>query len=80
MEAAESPRLASMVASLTHVPVVMQTFSKYSPNSLKRSLHHHREIVDAIRVRDAVWAGSVMRAHILAARNEVIGCDGHTFI
>ena len=80
MEAAESPRLASMVESLTHVPVVMQTFSKYSPNALKRSLHHHREIVDAIRVRDAVWAGSVMRAHILAARNEVIGCDGHTFI
>jgi DNA-binding GntR family transcriptional regulator len=76
IEAAKSPRLASMVESLTHVPVVMQTFSKYSPTALERSLRHHREIVDAVKAHDSVWAGSVMRAHILAARDEVLGCNG----
>lgn len=73
IEAAESPRLNSMIDSLTHVPVVMQTFTLYSPHALARSLQHHREIVDAMRARDEGWASSVMRAHILAARDEVLG-------
>lgn len=76
LDAAKSPRLASMVESLTHVPVVMQTFSKYSHTALERSLRHHREIVDAMKAQDPTWAGSVMRAHILAARDEVLGCNG----
>lgn len=71
--AADSPRLTSMVDSLTHVPVVMQTFTQYSPHALERSLHHHREILDAMRAGDPMWASSVMRAHILAARFEVLG-------
>jgi DNA-binding GntR family transcriptional regulator len=73
MEAADSPRLLSMIDSLTHVPVVMQTFTQYSTHALQRSLHHHREIVDAMNAGDADWAGSIMRAHILAARYEVLG-------
>ncbi len=73
MEAAESPRLLSMIDSLTHVPVVMQTFTQYSQHALQRSLHHHREIVDAMTAGDSDWAGSIMRAHILAARYEVLG-------
>lgn len=73
MEAADSPRLLAMIDSLTHVPVVMQTFTQYSPHALERSLHHHREILDAMRAGDATWAASVMRAHILAARFEVLG-------
>ncbi len=75
IEAAESPRLSSIIDSLTHVPVVMQTFSQYSPHALARSLQHHREIVDAMRARDASWAESVMRAHIIAARFEVLGAQ-----
>lgn len=75
IEAAESPRLSSIIESLTHVPVVMQTFTQYSPHALARSLQHHREIVDAMRARDASWAESVMRAHIIAARFEVLGAQ-----
>ena len=73
MEAAGAPRLAGMIESLTHVPVVMQTFTQYSDHALERSLHHHREIIDAMKASDAEWASSVMRAHILAARFEVLG-------
>jgi DNA-binding FadR family transcriptional regulator len=65
-----------MIDSLTHVPVVLQTFAQYSPRALARSLQHHREIVDAIRAGDAMWAGSVMSAHVLAARHEVLGSEG----
>lgn len=74
-EAAQSPRMSAMIGSLTHVPIVMQTFTCYSGRALDRSLRHHREIVEALRARDAAWAGSVMRAHILAARDEVLGDD-----
>ena len=77
IDAADSPRLSSIIDSLTHVPVVMQTFTQYSPHALARSLQHHREIVDAMRARDASWAESVMRAHIIAARYEVLGAQPH---
>ena len=77
IEAADSPRLSSIIDSLTHVPVVMQTFTQYSPHALARSLQHHREIVDAMRARDASWAESVMRAHIIAARSDVLGAQPH---
>jgi DNA-binding GntR family transcriptional regulator len=70
--AAGSPRLSGLVNSLVHVPVIMQTFKNYSATALERSLLHHREIVDALAVRDAEWASSVMRAHILAARHQVL--------
>lgn len=69
---ARSPRLSALVASLVHVPVIMQTFKKYSREALDRSLRHHREIVEAIRVHDGEWASSVMRAHVLAARHQVV--------
>jgi len=69
---ADSPRLNALIESLTLVPVVLQTFRKYSPEALARSSRHHREILDAMKARDGAWASSVMRAHILAARDEVI--------
>ena len=70
--AAGSPRLSGLVNSLVHVPVIMQTFKNYSRAAMERSLRHHREIVDALAARDGEWASSVMRAHILAARNQVL--------
>lgn len=72
VEASGSPRLPGLVASLVHVPVIMQTFKTYSDEALNRSLRHHREIVDALLARDGVWAHSVMRAHVLAAQHQII--------
>lgn len=69
--AADSPRLSALVSSLVHVPVVMQTFKNYSEAALERSLRHHREVVEALSVRDGEWASAVMRAHVLAARHQV---------
>lgn len=67
LEAADSCRLSTMLASVVQVPLVMRTFTRYSPEALARSMNHHRELAAAIRSGVPEWAGSVMRSHIIAA-------------
>ena len=71
-EAAASPRLRRALASLLEAPLVLKTFQNYSADDLERSASHHLELVHALEARDAEWAGSVMRAHILAAKRTVL--------
>jgi DNA-binding GntR family transcriptional regulator len=66
--AARNPRLVKALGSLVQVPLVHHTFHHYTPEELRRSLGHHRELVAAIRAGDADWAEEVMRAHVHAAR------------
>ncbi len=73
IEISNSSRLGALIETLVHVPIVMQTYKVYSPAALERSLRHHREIVNAMKAGDEVWASNVMRAHILAAREEILG-------
>lgn len=68
MDAADSPRLATMLASVVQVPLVMRTFARYTPEALDRSMGHHRELTAALRAGAPDWAASVMRSHIIAAR------------
>jgi DNA-binding GntR family transcriptional regulator len=74
--AADSPRLVTMLASVVQVPLVIRTFTRYSPEALARSMSHHRELAAAIRARAPEWAGTVMRSHILAARTVLLDADG----
>ncbi|MEO6998604.1 MAG: GntR family transcriptional regulator [Terracoccus sp.] len=67
IEASGNARLTDLVTSNLQVPLVRHTFSRYSSASLQRSMAHHRELVDALRVGDPEWAESVMRAHVHAA-------------
>lgn len=68
LEASGSARLTGLMKAVVQVPLVLRTFHHYSPEALRRSLGHHREIVAAFRAGDADWASSVMRSHVLAAR------------
>lgn len=61
----------SALNSLMRPAVVAQTFRQYDSAALERSMRHHAELVVAARARDGEWAESVMRTHILAARNAV---------
>lgn len=70
LRAAGNERLVAILSSLVHVPLVQLTFARYSPEALQRSLDHHRECLAALEANDGLWAESVMRAHILAARAE----------
>ncbi|HLV72374.1 MAG TPA: GntR family transcriptional regulator [Vulgatibacteraceae bacterium] len=71
--AAASGRLVSMLNSVTQLPLVMRTFHRYSPDDLARSSAHHRELVAAMRAGDGLWAESVTRAHVLAAKAVLLG-------
>ncbi len=67
-EAAASARLSRTLASLLEAPLIMKTFLNYTEDDLQRSAAHHLELVRALERRDAEWASSVMRSHVLAAR------------
>ncbi|MCC5862397.1 MAG: GntR family transcriptional regulator [Gammaproteobacteria bacterium] len=65
---AASERLQRMLVALIEVPLVAQTFRKYSGEQLLRSSQHHLEIVLAMEAGDPASAASIMRAHVLGAR------------
>lgn len=68
LELADSPRLSMLMPMLIEAPLVMRTFTKYSPEELLRSAAHHLEIVAALRAGDPDWAAAIMRSHIHAAQ------------
>jgi DNA-binding GntR family transcriptional regulator len=71
LDAGKNTRLASMLVAVVHIPLVRQTFSKYTRESFERSAMQHLDVVSAIESRDAVWAEAAMRAHIHAAKKVV---------
>ena len=72
LDAGRIQRLASSLLTIVHIPLVRQTFNKYSRESLERSATQHLDLVSAIESRDAVWAEASMRAHIHAAKKVML--------
>jgi DNA-binding GntR family transcriptional regulator len=72
MQTADHDRLARSVVQTIELPLVHRTFQRYRQADLRRSLNHHRELIDAFEVRDSEWASAVMRAHVLAAKHVVL--------
>lgn len=66
-EASDNGKLVAMLSSIIDVPLVHRTFEQYSERSLRRSLSHHHELVEAFVAGDGAWAESVMRSHVQAA-------------
>jgi len=73
--ASRKTRLAGALASAIEMPIVQQTFRRYSPKQAKRSLVHHQELLDALRARDPQWARAVMTSHIRAAMHALLQPD-----
>lgn len=65
---AASARLQATLSTISSAPLVLQTFRDYDGDDLNRSAHHHMEIVEALKAGDGEWAESVMRSHVMAAR------------
>lgn len=76
-QASRNQRLVSMLANAIEVPIVQQTFRRYSAQQLARSFSHHRELIDAFRAHDSAWAKSVMACHIHSAKNTLLGDRHH---
>lgn len=68
LEIANQPPLTLALAGVMHAPVVLRNFHAYDPDSLRRSLGHHEELVAAIGAADAQWASAVMVSHVANAR------------
>jgi DNA-binding GntR family transcriptional regulator len=62
-----------MLAGAIEAPIIHKTFRSYSERELRRSIHHHRELIDAFRAHDGAWARSIMSSHIYAAKNSLLG-------
>lgn len=60
--------LPGVALSFVHVPIVVRTFRRYSPDRLRQSMRQHRELLEALTRHDAIWAEAAMRVHILSAR------------
>jgi len=71
--AAGNQRLGTMIAGITEGPIALRTLRAYSQADLLRSARHHLELAVALRARDPVWSSAVMRSHLLAARNAILG-------
>ncbi|WP_243789009.1 GntR family transcriptional regulator [Saccharopolyspora gloriosae] len=67
LQAAASPRLYNITATLTRAPLMTGSFQFYGDDQLRRSLREHRDLVDAIAHRDAPAAHAVMEAHLRLA-------------
>ncbi|MEI6457571.1 MAG: GntR family transcriptional regulator [Pseudomonadota bacterium] len=70
-DASASPRLRRILEALLDASLIMKTFHRYTPEDLERSASHHVELVEALTKRDADWAASVMRSHVLAAKRSL---------
>ncbi|MEV0729323.1 GntR family transcriptional regulator [Polymorphospora sp. NPDC050346] len=68
LRAGRNRRLSALLGAVVQTPLVNRTFRRYDEAAMARSMAHHRELIDAFEAGDRAWAGSVMRAHILAAR------------
>lgn len=71
LSASGNRRLRQLAQATVALPLVLRTFQQYSAERLQRSLHHHREIVEALAAHDESWAEAVMKTHILSARWEL---------
>jgi len=63
-------RLGPMVNQAIEMPLVMDTFQKFTEDELQRSATHHRELTQAIEAREPKLARSIMQAHILSGRSK----------
>ena len=72
LDAAMSPRLSSMASLVIEIPLTLRTLARYSHQDRRRSLHHHRELIEALQAHDGVWAASVMKSHVHAAFQALI--------
>ncbi|MDF8364346.1 GntR family transcriptional regulator [Achromobacter anxifer] len=66
LEAAQSARVRSMVENLLDMPIIIGSFYFYTKDDMLRSVEHHRQIIAALRARDAECAEIAVRFHLAA--------------
>lgn len=65
----QNSRVTDILAKATEVPVHMKQLYWRSDRARAGARIHHREILEALRARDAVRADAVMRTHVYAVKD-----------
>lgn len=65
----KNQRLNILLENIVPNSVIRRNLISYSLEHLRRSMQHHRELIDALQASNGDWAENIMRAHLLAARN-----------
>lgn len=69
IEASGNRRLTHLLEGLVRSSIIRRNFANYDVEHLRRSMSHHREILQAIDAENPQWAENLMRSHLLAARS-----------
>ena len=64
VEAASSGRLKSMLQNFIDTPIMIGSFYFYSEQDILDSVEHHRQVTQAIRARDRLFAQQAMAYHL----------------
>jgi DNA-binding GntR family transcriptional regulator len=72
LDVAGSGRLASMVRSVIQLPLVYRSYTHYSRDQTRISLHYHRQLATAIAHNDPDRAELVMKEHVYEARDLLV--------
>ena len=72
LDTAESPSVTSLVRAVTRLPLIYRTYYWLSANGRLIALHYHQQITHALEERDPIRAESLMREHILEARDTLV--------
>ena len=64
LDAAQSARVRAMVENLLDMPIIIGSFYFYTRDDMLRSVEHHRQIITALRARDAACAEVAVRFHL----------------
>jgi DNA-binding GntR family transcriptional regulator len=57
---------------LVALPVILRAVHNYAPLGYQRSNSHHRELLEAFKIKDADWAESIMRLHVTASKSAIM--------
>lgn len=72
LEASGNRRLIAALHADMEIPRIYRTYYWYTDKERQRSFLYHRELVEAFRRRDTLWAEAAMKSHIHAARDYLV--------
>jgi DNA-binding GntR family transcriptional regulator len=72
IQASGNCRIAIALRAVMEIPRVYRMYYWRADHERQRSFVYHREMVDAFRKGDALWAEATMKSHIHAARDYLL--------
>ena len=72
LQASGNRRLTVALRATMEIPRVYKSYYWYSEQERQRSFLYHRELIEAFRNRDPLWAEATMKSHVYAARDYLL--------